>query len=303
MQVSASNGAMLTQMFTNLAGSAVHDRSHWQHGPIDIVMDLHGAKLPIDSAKRAMWLRFPQILSELMLDLTALKSNCFELKDGDLKGPIANRMRGAVLPFNQQFITSMAAVAGSVAQELLNIAKAFELRKIIVNNGGDIAMYAQAGKTIKIALLAPAGTAEFFFNEPREFGVATSGWSGRSFSLGIADAVTVVANTASQADAAATMIANAVGPEIQHSTIHRMPASSLKDDTDLGDRLVTTQVGSLPQTVVTEALLQGQQYANELMKRDLILSATLSLQGQSVIVADSAKRLAHFQSFQFKLAA
>jgi uncharacterized protein len=303
MQASARNGAVLTQMFTHLVDGAVHDRSHWQHGPIDIVMDLHGAKLQIDSAKQAMWLRFPQVLSELMLELTALRSNCFELKDGDLKGAIANRMRSAVLPFYQQFITPMAAVAGSVAQELLNIATTFDLSKVIVNNGGDIAIFGQDSEIIKIALLVPAGIAEFFFNEPREFGVATSGWSGRSFSLGIADAVTVVANTASQADAAATMIANAVGAEIQHSAIQRMPASILKDDTDLGDRLVTTQVEPLPQTLVTEVLLQGQQYANELLKRDLILSATLSLQGQSVIVADSANRLAHFQSFQFKLAA
>ena len=41
-------------------------------------------------------------------------------------------------------------------------------------------------------------------------GIATSGWRGRSFSLGIADAVTVLAATAAEADAAATMIANAV---------------------------------------------------------------------------------------------
>ena len=41
-------------------------------------------------------------------------------------------------------------------------------------------------------------------------GVATSGWRGRSFSLGIADAVTVLARTGAAADAAATIIANAV---------------------------------------------------------------------------------------------
>ena len=41
-------------------------------------------------------------------------------------------------------------------------------------------------------------------------GIATSGWRGRSFSLGIADAVTVLAATAAEADAAATVIANAV---------------------------------------------------------------------------------------------
>ena len=38
-------------------------------------------------------------------------------------------------------------------------------------------------------------------------GVATSGWRGRSHSLGIADSVTVLAATAAMADAAATVIA------------------------------------------------------------------------------------------------
>ena len=54
-------------------------------------------------------------------------------------------------------------------------------------------------------------------------GIATSGRHGRSFSLGIADAVTVLARTASQADAAATIIANAVDLP-GHPAIVRCPA-------------------------------------------------------------------------------
>jgi uncharacterized protein len=299
MEVSANNGATVKQ----LAGGSKHDRTHWQHGPIDIAMDLHGSIEQTEAAKQAMWLRFPNCLPELVGELAALRSNYSHLKNDAFAGSIANRMWQAVLPFQAQFITPMAAVAGSVAQELLNIAKDFGLQKIIVNNGGDVAIYALANEAIKIALLAPAGIAEFFFNETREFGIATSGWSGRSFSLGIADAVTVVAQTASQADAAATMIANAVGPEIRHDVIHRMPASSLKDDTDLGEQLVTTKVGSLPKSLVSQALLQGETYARELLRRKLILSASLSLQGESVIVTNSASDLARLQPFQFKLAA
>ncbi len=299
MQASANNGATVRL----LVSGANYDRTHWQHGPINIVMDLHGLAEEINAAKQAMWLRFPHCLPELVGELAGLRSNCSQSQNRALTGAIASRMNQAVLPFKDQFITPMAAVAGSVAEELLNIAKAFELRKIIVNNGGDVAIYARADQTIVIGLLAPAGKAEFFFNEPGEFGVATSGWSGRSFSLGIADAVTVVAGTASQADAAATMIANAVGPQLLHSKIHRLPASSLKDDTDLGDQLVTTNVGALPRNLVLEALSQGEIYARELMLRKLIFSASLSLQGESVIVTDSASDLARLQPFQFKLAA
>ncbi len=299
MQASANNGATLRQ----LAVSNTYDRSHWHHGPIDIVLDLHGSIEQIDSAKQAMWLRFPNCLPELVGELALLRSPCVSLKSNAFVGAIANRMWQAVSPFQAQFITPMAAVAGSVAQELLHIAKNFGLKKIVVNNGGDVAIYALVDETVTIGLLAPAGIAEFFFNESREFGIATSGWSGRSFSLGIAEAVTVVAHNAAQADAAATMIANAVGPQIQHDVIRRRPASSLKDDTDLGEQLVTTKVGFLPIGLVREALVQGETYARELLRRNLILSASLSLQGESVIVAHSANELAQLQPFQFKLAA
>ncbi len=69
-------------------------------------------------------------------------------------------------------------------------------------------------------------------------GIATSGWRGRSFSLGIADAVTVLAETAAAADAAATIIANAVDLP-GHPGIVRQPASSLQPDSDLRDLPVT----------------------------------------------------------------
>ena len=75
-------------------------------------------------------------------------------------------------------------------------------------------------------------------------GIATSGRHGRSFSLGIADAVTVLAKTAAQADAAATVIANAVDLP-GHPAILRRPACELQPDSDLGDRLVTRDVGAL----------------------------------------------------------
>ena len=75
-------------------------------------------------------------------------------------------------------------------------------------------------------------------------GVATSGWRGRSFSLGIADAVTVFAGTAAVADAAATLIANAVDLP-GHPAFARAPARRCDPQSDLGERLVTVDVGPL----------------------------------------------------------
>jgi hypothetical protein len=113
-------------------------------------------------------------------------------------------------------------------------------------------------------------------------GVATSGWRGRSFSFGIADAVTVLAQTAAQADAAATLIANAVCAD--HPNIRRAPANSLKDETDLGDRQVTTHVGELDAGTIMQALEAGEAAATRFRTYGAIVAAALRLQGHARFV-------------------
>ena len=111
-------------------------------------------------------------------------------------------------------------------------------------------------------------------------GIATSGWPGRSFSRGIADAVTVLAATASQADAAATVIANAV--DAAHPSIRRVPAQLLDPDSDLGDLPVTVAVGPLPEAVAAAALDAGEARAEALLSAGLI-------QGAALVVGDSVR--------------
>ena len=114
-------------------------------------------------------------------------------------------------------------------------------------------------------------------------GVATSGRHGRSFSLGIADAVTVLARTASQADAAATIIANAVDLP-GHPAIIRCPAHDLQPDSDLGARLVTRDVGELSDCEIADALEAGAVCARQLLAARLIEGAALRLHGETVVV-------------------
>ena len=114
-------------------------------------------------------------------------------------------------------------------------------------------------------------------------GIATSGWRGRSHSLGIADSVTVLAATAAQADAAATMIANAVN--IDHPGIQRRPACELRDDSDLGAQLVTVDVPTLPPALRDAALRAGARCAAEIQQRGLITAAVLMCQGAAIEVA------------------
>src|SRR5262249_26464473 len=154
------------------------------------------------------------------------------------------RMHAAVAPFAAEcFITPMAAVAGSVAEEILGAMLSIgPLDRAYVNNGGDIALHLVGREQFTIGLMDRPDARGVMLTMTVEAvdpirGIAPSGRHGRSFSLGIADAVTVLAKTASQADAAATIIANVVDLP-GHPAILRVPAIELQPDSDLGSRLV-----------------------------------------------------------------
>jgi len=199
-------------------------------------------------------------------------------------------MHAAVAPFAaDHFITPMAAVAGSVAEEILAaMSGAAPLDRAYVNNGGDIALHLTGREQFTIGLMDRPdrhGVMRTMTIDADDAirGVATSGRHGRSFSLGIADAVTVLARTASQADAAATVIANAVDLP-GHPAIVRCPANELQPDSDLGPRLVTRDVGELSDSDIEQALDAGARRAGEVLAAGLIEGAALRLLGETVVV-------------------
>ena len=253
-----------------------------------------------------------------------------------LRGTIAQRMWHACAPYSAGFITPMAAVAGAVAQELIACYARPGIERAWVNNGGDIALHLTPGQSARVGLfadladldaalgdvlgdalgdacggvpglqglqgvrcregLATHAQCEIGFEMPVR-GIATSGWRGRSFSLGIADSVTVLAKTAAMADAAATVIANAVN--VAHPGIVRRPACEIRDDSDLGVMLVTLDVPRLPHDHIRRALVAGRREAESLQQRGLIDSAVLVCQGQwmqvgrqSGVLADSFMQVA-----------
>ena len=165
------------------------------------------------------------------------------------------------------------------------MAAAGDLDRAYVNDGGDIALHLTPGTTITAAIAARIGLPDrvaIAHADPVR-GIATSGWRGRSFSLGIADAVTVLARTAAEADAAATLIANAVDLP-GHPAITRAPAATLQADTDLGDRLVTTAVGPLAPAEIARALAAGAARAEAMRARGLIAAAALFLAARCAAV-------------------
>lgn len=262
-----------------LAARLPDGRLHLQHGPIDLIVNATGAAR--DAALRAAQDAFPDVLPSLVAELPLLRAPTQEAP-ATVHGPVARRMAAAVHPHHAGFITPMAAVAGSVADHILAaMLQAGPLETAFVNNGGDIALHVAPGATLRIGLVRSLrrGAAEGQVTITHGMGVggiATSGWPGRSFSLGIADAVTVLARDAATADAAATVIANAV--DADHPAVRRTPAAELDPDSDLGTRLVTVDVGALPGDAVEAALDGGAAVAQRLLREGLILGALLCCQ-------------------------
>jgi ApbE superfamily uncharacterized protein (UPF0280 family) len=261
-------------------------RLHLQDGPIDLVIGADGEPRAIESAFVAATRRFETALDELCAELTLLR----EAMSGDAPlpdGAIARRMDRAVRPLAEdRFITRMAAVAGSVADEILAcMVAAASLSRAYVNNGGDIALHLAPGATYTVGLIdrpdRPSlfGTARIVAADLVR-GIATSGRGGRSFSFGIADAATVLARDAAEADAAATLVANAVDLP-GHPAIIRHPACDFDPRSDLGDRLITRGVGPLSPAEVAQALDRGVAEAERLMDIGAIIAAAITLAGET----------------------
>ncbi|MCT7376389.1 UPF0280 family protein [Chelativorans salis] len=260
-------------------------RLHMNHGPIDLIVEAFGAEVERQAAYTQAANRFGTVLEELVTELPLLRQPVSEASR-TLRFSTARRMEEAARSHAPTFVTPMAAVAGGVADEMLTaLVAGRRLRRAYVNNGGDVALYLAPGEHMDAAI---AGTGHGFADhlaisaEDSVRGIATSGWRGRSHSLGIADAVTVLAENAAQADVAATLIANVVDLP-GHPGIARVPASQIDPDSDLGDRLVTQDVGPFSDVEVAAALERGLATANAMAERGLIHSAALFLRGESRI--------------------
>ncbi|KTS33759.1 thiamine biosynthesis protein ApbE [Methylobacterium indicum] len=267
-------------------------RLHLQHGPIDLVLRGFGAESAVAEAHRTAVARFATVLGELVGELPELRKPMSGRPR--VEGRIARRMVAACRP-HKEFVTPMAAVAGAVADEILAaMCEAAPLDKAFVNDGGDIALHLTEGETLAIGVAAdfsrgpvPAVNGRVTLRHQDGIGgIATSGRQGRSFSLGLADSVTVLARDAATADAAATLIANAVDLP-GHPGVERAPATDLDPDSDLGPRLVTVAVPALSPDEIAAALEAGRSRAAAMRAAGLIRSAALMLQGRSIVLHDS----------------
>ena len=263
-------------------------RLHLHDGPIDLIICADGDAQNVARAYDAAATRFATLLDELCAELSLLRQAVTQDSQRP-QGTVAARMFGAAQPYaSRHFVTPMVAVAGAGAEAILvAMTTAAPLSRAYVNNGGDIALHLADGASFEIGMVDRPDKAQLFgkltitSRDPIR-GIATSGRHGRSFSLGIADAVTVLAEDAPTADAA-TMIANAIDLP-GHPAILRVPANELQPDSDLGSLLVTRSVGRLSDVEITRALARGADYAESLLENGRIQAAALHLAGQTRLV-------------------
>ena len=270
-------------------------RLHLNHGPIDLIIWAEGkSKNDVSKAYQLATHRFESVLEELVSELSCLKAPINNTGKPP-RGNIAKRMYEAAMYYSGAlFVTSMASVAGAVADEMLQcILKQSNLNRAYVNNGGDISIFLGKGQkfTLDISSLKHTKLGQIELSgESGLHGVATSGRGGRSLTLGIADSVTVLAKNASDADVAATLIANHVDIP-GHPAIARKQAEEIVDDSDLEGKEIVVSCGHLTPDEVRLALARGNHFAEKLCQEKKIISAILFLQNSYRIVGKPLKIL------------
>ncbi len=226
-----------------------------------------------------------KVLEDLARFLPVLKKKSETLEVKEAFPDVVRRMIEATKKMEEPDLTLLAAVAGTASDVVADFMFAKGGTKIIVDNGGDIAIRLREGEVAGVAVKTEIEATQPSYlisidSGMRIGGVATSGLGGRSFTKGIASAATILSETASLADAAATVIGNSTN--VEDASIKRSLAEEIYPDTDIAGELVTTGVGELSQKKVEEALSRGLSKADSLCRRKLIRGALIALQGRVV---------------------
>lgn len=213
---------------------------------------------------------------ELITELAGVKKIAAkpqsELDAVDELPVVLQRMIEAVRISGDKDLTPMAAVAGTLSDMTADWLFVRGVSKVIVNNGGDIAIRLSEDQSASVGIapmigMAPTHALHITASDGIG-GVTTSGSGGRSFTKGIATAATVLAKTAAIADACATSIGNATYSP--HPNIQLIKAEEIDPLTDLVGHWVVRDVGELSAETIQAALENGWRRAKELYDQNLI---------------------------------
>lgn len=272
------------------------DRVFLDCGPVQMTMmgRSQGRAMTEELQKAAEYV--VKILSELAAVQKQAK-DIMILDEQDLSPyPISLQlMIEAVLASGDRTLTPMAAVAGTFADRTADWLVEKGADKVMVNNGGDIAIRLLGQEKTTLGLMPSISAREFSHVVTISAGdgvggVATSGLGGRSFTKGIASAVTVFAKNARTADACATLIANHCLTE--DPAIVRMPAELLDPNTDIAGHSVTVKIGTLRPESKRKALENGVRKAVELKTEGRIHGAVLFLDELLTMIPENICQLA-----------
>lgn len=261
-------------------------------GPLYATIMVSREKCPLSEAAIEGGQYALEILEQLATFLPIIKRKSLTLKSEDKRYPeVVKEMISASQAVNDRDFTPMSAVAGATADMVADYLLKTGATKIVVNNGGDISIRLAEGEKVKVGLRLSLADAQprYSITVEKDCGVCTSGFGGRSFTLGIADAVTVLATRASLADAASTYIGNKTS--INSLNIEREYAEKIYLDTDIPGEKVTTFVGVLTDDEVQEALENGKKAAYELINKGVIQGAFIAVKGKMLPLGFFAGRV------------
>ena len=218
-----------------------------------------------------------KILDQLAAFLPIIKKRASILKPEGCYPEVVNEMISATQAIKDPDFTPLAAVAGATSDMVADYLLKTKATKIIVNNGGDIAIRLREGHAAIVGLRLNLMRPDFNYNVliERDCGICTSGIGGRSFTLGVADGVTVLAHQAAIADAAATFLGNKT--VVSSPKIQKVLAESVYPDTDLVGVEVTHSVGALSQEEIDTAMKAGKAEALRLLEKGVIHGAIISV--------------------------
>lgn len=253
-------------------------------GPASLVIIGEKVGDPYELQKEKLVQKVKSILGEIRECLPVLKQKAYKIKNTKHMPDVPRKMVEAVKVIDESSLTPMAAVAGSVADAIKEFLKNEGLDLISVNNGGDISIFNKKGRGLKIDIgdILTGKSSPYMLNIEQliDFGLATSGFGGRSFTLGLADSVTVIAATGAVADAAATFICNCTNTESDQ--VVRQKAAEVDPLTDIPDDNVTISIGQLNERDIFNALENGLIIAANIKNKKHIYDAIVKFRGHMV---------------------
>jgi hypothetical protein len=257
-------------------------------GPASLVVSGEKDGIPYSFDRRRLEEKTRSILGEIKEYLPVLKQKAYKIKNTKHMPDVPKKMVEAVKTIDEASLTPMAAVAGSVADALKEFLKSEGPDFVSVNNGGDISIFNKKGRDLKIDIgdihTGKSSPYMLSIEEFIEYGLATSGFGGRSFTLGLADSVTVIAATGALADAAATLICNCTNTESDQ--VIRQIASAIDPLTDIPDDKVTIRIGQLNETDILIALENGLDIGYNIKNQKIIYDTVINFRGHMVTTID-----------------